>query len=186
MGLTTNAIYALLFAFSLAGAPGASNGVVLAADDGGKPPVAGQYGPDGWVSGWCKDNPDACKERHERREQWCKDNPEKCAKFKERMEWCKKNPEQCKAEREQRHKQWCTDNPEQCAKFKELRETCKADPEKCREERRKMRQEWCANNPDKCQGLHEKMHKGMPDDTQGKPGMKDDSDGNKDSGGSQN
>ena len=173
MGLTTNAIYALILAFSLSGAPGAP-AVVLAADQGGKPPVAGDYGPDGWVSGWCKDNPDACKERHERREQWCKDNPEKCAKFKERMEWCKKNREQCKAEREKRHEQWCKDNPEQCAKFKELRKTCKENPEKCREERRKMRQEWCAKNPDKCQGLH------------GKPGMKDNGNDKMDSGGSSN
>lgn len=175
MGLMNNAVYALILAFSLAGAPGISSGAALAADTGGKPPVAGDVGPgsgpgpSGWHGEWCKDHPDACKERRARHEKWCKDNPEKCAKFKERMEWCKKNPEQCKAERKKRHEEWCKNNPEKCAKMKELRETCKKDPQKCRAERRKMRQEWCKEHPDKCKRMHDGMRGGQPDKMQDKP-----------------
>ena len=172
MALTTNAIYALIFAFSLVGAPGAQAAPVLAADSGTKVEAPGGMGPHGWNGEWCKENPEACKEHRARKEQWCKDNPEKCAKMKEHREWCKANPEECKAQREKRREAWCQENPEKCAKMKEIREICKTDREKCREEHRKMREEWCKEAPGKC----DKMRHG--------PGPMRNGDGKPDSNGS--
>lgn len=167
MVLTTNSLYALILAFSVAGAPGTPATPTLVADSGTKMEAPMGMGPHGWQGEWCKENPEACKERQARKEQWCKDNPEKCAKMKERRAWCEANPEQCKAEREKRHQEWCQENPEECAKMKALKETCKDDPGKCKEERRQMRMEWCKDNPEKC----EKMHPGPG------PGGKPDSNG---------
>ncbi len=89
----TKIVYALILALSLIPGPAA-----LAADPAAPTPAAGDTGTSGdrHHGDWCKNNPEKCKERHERREEWCKKNPEKCAEHKQRHdEWCKAHPDKC-------------------------------------------------------------------------------------------